>query len=406
MVHPVLSHPMKRLTGAIQPYAWGAVDAIPRLLGTAPDGNPQAEYWLGAHPSAPSKLDGTPLTSYLSADPAAIGQASRAEFGDQLPYLLKLLAAEQPLSLQVHPSRRQAREGFAREEEAGIPRNSPDRSYRDDWPKPEAIIALEHFEGLCGFRDSGESAELFRMLDIPQLAELTDPLDSPGGALGIEETFLSFLRMEASELWIVDRAVEVARGLLASHRRERSIADFCRTLLDLAEYHSHDPGVLAGALCNRVTLEPGDGLFLHAGLMHAYIRGTGVEIMANSDNVLRGGLTSKHVDVDELSRIVDFTPSPADVIEKPPSGTTVWRYPTPAPEFSLWRLELGHAHVRLPADGGARILIVLDGHFDIDAGQGPLRLEHGESLFVDARTDNVSVAGRGVGFMAAPGVGA
>lgn len=395
---------MKRLTGVIQPYAWGAVDAIPRLLGTTPDGSPQAEYWLGAHPSAPSRLNGQSLAAYLTSDPEAIGRTSRARFGDQLPYLLKLLAAEQPLSLQVHPSRSQARDGFAREDAAGVPRTSPERSYRDDWPKPEAIIALEHFDGLCGFRESHASAELYRMLDIPQLAELTESLDSPGGALGIEETFLSFLRMEPSELWIVDRAVEAARGILASRPRDHDVVDFCQTMLDLAAHHAHDPGVLAGCLCNRVTLEPGDGLYLHAGLMHAYIHGVGVEIMANSDNVLRGGLTSKHVDVDELSRVVDFAPGPADVITKPEPGTSVWRYPTPAPEFSLWRLEVGNEPIRLPADGGARILLVLDGQIDVDEGAGPLRVAHGESVFVDARSAGVTLAGRGLAFMAAPGV--
>lgn len=391
---------MRRLNGQIRQYAWGSRTAIPDLLGRPSSDQPQAEYWLGAHPSAPSESEGQLLTDVLQSNIEHIGDDSRRRFGSQLPFLMKLLAAEQPLSMQVHPTRAQAEIGFAREEAAGIPRTAPERIYRDDWPKPEAMIALESFTGLCGFREPDRSFELFRALGVVELSELIDPLRDPGGAFGVEETFLSFLRMGNEERWIVDKVVAAATAV---RRGERDFLEFCSTAVELAEHYPQDPGVLAALLCNRICIQPGEGIFLRAGLMHLYIKGLGVEIMANSDNVLRGGLTPKHVDVDELAKIVDFTPGEVEIFPAAPSGADLWQYPTPAPEFAVWRVSPQRRPVLMPATDRARIIVCTEGSLDLFANGVGLTLKRGESAFFGAG-EAANVAGRGGGFIGAPGV--
>ncbi len=391
---------MRRLNGRIRQYAWGSRTALPDLLGRPPTGQPQAEYWLGAHPSAPSEVDGQLLTEILENNTEHIGASSELRFGTQLPFLMKLLAAEQPLSMQVHPTREQARAGFGREEAAGIPRTAPERVYRDDWPKPEAMIALESFSGLCGFREPDRSFELFRALGVTELSELIDPLRAPGGAFGVEETFLSFLRMGNEDRWIVGKAVAAATAV---RRGEREFLEFCSTAVELAEHYPQDPGLLAALLCNRIRIQPGEGIFLRAGLMHAYLKGLGVEIMANSDNVLRGGLTPKHVDVDELAKIVDFTPGEVEIIPAPPPGMDLWLYPTPAPEFAIWRVSPQRRPVLMPATERARIIVCTEGSLDLYAGGIGLTLKRGESAFFGAGEES-NVAGRGGGFIGAPGI--
>lgn len=392
---------MQRLTGQVQNYAWGSPTTLPKLLGLPSDGRPQAEYWLGAHPSAPSRADSGPLDALLTSEPGLIGAASVQRFGPQLPFLLKLLAADQPLSLQVHPSREQAEAGFAKEDADGVERSAPNRNYRDDWPKPEAMVALEDFHGLYGFRDAGDSYRLFRALEVPELSELIEPLRSPGGALGIEETFLSCLRLGQDELWLVGRVVEAARRLRRTEDAE--LALFCRTARELAEHHPGDPGVLAGLLCNRILIRPGESVFLRAGLMHAYLRGSGVEIMANSDNVLRGGLTAKHIDIDELARIVDFHPAPPEIIPGPDDDVPVWRYPTEAPEFSLWRLLPLDQPTSVPAQSGARVVVCVDGSLRLHSDDADLELDKGQSAFLAAE-EPVQFSGHGLAFVGAPGV--
>lgn len=391
---------MRRLNGQIRQYAWGSRTAIPDLLGRPSTGQPQAEYWLGAHASAPSESEGQLLTEVLQSDVEQIGSNSQRHFGAHLPFLMKILAAEQPLSMQVHPTREQAQIGFQREEAAGIPLGAPERIYRDDWPKPEAMVALEPFDGLCGFRDPTHSFELFRALGVVELSELIDPLRAPGGSFGVEETFLSFLRMGNDERWIVDKVVAAATAV---RRGERDFLEFCATAVELAEYYPQDPGVLAALLCNRIRIQPGEGVFLRAGLMHAYIQGVGVEIMANSDNVLRGGLTPKHVDIDELAKIVDFHPGEVEIFSAPPSGMELWQYPTPAPEFALWRVSPQRRPVGMPATDRARIIVCTDGSLDLFANGIGLALKRGESAFFGAG-EQANIAGRGSGFIGAPGV--
>ncbi len=295
------------MTGTIRPYAWGSPTFIPRLLGTEPTDEPQAELWLGAHASGSATVGDQPLDEMIAADPAGVvGAASVEEFGEVLPYLLKVLAIAKPLSLQAHPSRAQAEEGYAREEAAGTALDAKSRLYKDTWPKPEMLCALVDSEALCGFRDPEATYDLFGQLGVAAATALVAPLVNvaltPDRRLAA--VFASLLRLAGDELSVVADVVAAARAIDV----EGDLGLFAQTARQLGEDYGDDPGLLAALLMNRVTLQPKQAVFLPAGNLHAYLDGAGVEIMANSDNVMRGGLTPKHVDVDELLAILDFTP--------------------------------------------------------------------------------------------------
>ncbi|SDS38748.1 mannose-6-phosphate isomerase, class I [Microlunatus soli] len=392
---------MKRLLGEIQPYAWGSKDALPQFLGVPATGAPQAELWLGAHPSAPATIDGEPLDAAITAAPEdLVGTAPVQRFGPRLPYLMKVLAAAQPLSLQAHPDREQAEAGFARENAAGIAVDAPERTYRDDWPKPEALCALGEFHALCGFREPAETYRLFAELGVQAAVDLVRPLQS-GGPAELRDVFASLLRLDnAADL--VDQLVAAATKI---NSEPGELGDFARTAVEIAGFYPGDPGVLAALIMNRVRLQKYDALYLPAGNLHAYLRGLGVEIMANSDNVLRGGLTSKHIDVDELLRLLDFTPGwagPVPVVEE--SGG-VYSYRTEAPEFALWRIEIGDRPIDLPADGLGRVVLATDGAVTLTGtatGSAPLELATGQSAFV-LPSETVRASGNGTVFVGSPG---
>jgi len=384
------------LTPVLQDYAWGSATAIARIRGVEPSGDPEAELWFGAHPKAPSTIDGQPLDVLLENEPDLVGSACVDRFGPGLPYLLKILAADQPLSLQSHPSRDQAEAGFAREEADGIARNAPDRNYRDDWPKPEMLVALEPTEALCGFRDPAESATLLAQLAVAGLDELIAPLGHDDHIAAVRETFLGFLQLDQDHRGVVDRVVEAARAVDEVSPYGR----LCATAVELAAFYPGDPGVLAALLMNRIHLEPYQGVFLPAGNMHAYLSGVGVEIMANSDNVLRGGLTPKHVDVDELASVVDFAPGFPGVVEPTQDSSGRWRYDTPAPEFALWRL--GGDSTELPQADLGRIVLAIDPvTLTFDGSQ--LELGRGAGAFLSAGVA-ANASCEGVAFLAGPGL--
>ena len=397
---------MERLTGPVQHYAWGSTTAIPELLGLEPDGQPYAELWLGAHPKGPADVAGVRLDQLIASHPGVLGAASVARFGERLPYLMKVLAAARPLSLQAHPSRAQAEAGFAREEAAGIPRDADHRNYKDDWPKPEVLCALGDFEALYGFADPSAVAQHFARLGVAEVAPLVAPLTDPGGAEGIARVFLGLCELD--NRGVVDAVVAAARESLANGlRADEPFGLFCRTAVELAEHEPGQPGVIAALLMNRMRLRAGEAIFLPAGNLHAYLHGTGVEIMANSDNVLRGGLTPKHVDVAELGRVLDFSPVAPSLVPVVEESPGVFRYQTPAPEFRLWRLELGGGsglgEVAVPGDGFGRVLLVTDGEVEV----GGVRLARGESGWLPAGEQAVlsGVSGRGQVFLGAPGLG-
>ncbi|MEW1872944.1 mannose-6-phosphate isomerase, class I [Streptomyces caelestis] len=323
---------MDRLDNTIRPYAWGSTTAIPRLLGAEPTGEPQAEMWMGAHPGAPSRTDRGTLVEVIDADPEReLGPDTVAKFGPRLPFLLKLLAAGAPLSLQVHPDLTQAKEGYADEERRGVPVTAPHRTYKDANYKPELICALTEFDGLCGFRDPQRAAELLAGLGVDSLKPYVDLLHAHPEEAALREVLTAVLTADPDEM-----ARTVTEAAAACDRLGGPYAPYA----DIAHHYPGDPGVIAAMLLNHVRLQPGEALFLGAGVPHAYLDGLGVEIMANSDNVLRCGLTPKHVDVPELLRIVRFEAGDPGVLrpEAGPDGEEV--YETPIDEFRLSRYVL------------------------------------------------------------------
>jgi mannose-6-phosphate isomerase len=383
-----------RLSNTVRDYAWGSPTAIPALLGVEPDGTPQAELWMGAHESAPSVLpSGESLYDLVSARPADIlGEQTAEQFDGRFPFLAKILAAAQPLSIQAHPSPEQAVEGFRRDEEAGIPRDAADRNYKDAWPKPEILIALEPFDALVGFRPLDRTVALLETLDATGLEGLTAQLRD--GKL--RDAFTEFMSNDRD-------TIRPLVGALAEACARYAGQDFTvevETLGRLAADFPDDPGVLAALLLNRVRLERFESVYLPAGNVHAYLRGTGFEVMANSDNVLRGGLTSKHIDVPELVSVVDFEPLADPVLHGTVVAPGITAYETGSPYFAVRRVDLGGEAVVVPADG-ARIVAVVDGEVTVGAeGTDETEaLSAGQSAFLRGPEGACNLRGSGTAFV-------
>jgi len=388
---------MLLLHGQVRNYAWGSSTAIPEILGQDPTGEPQAEYWLGAHPVAPSEVDGRPLDSLLKEHPEWVGKRCQKSFGDHFPVLLKLLAADKPLSLQAHPDRAQAQEGFAREEAAGVPLDSPERIYKDDWPKPEVLVALTEFDGLCGFREPAATVELFRRLGLArELDSVLKPLSQRKGSAALAQVFLDILSLDESTM--VASTVQAARGHVDD---PYELGQFARTAVLLDTYFPHHPSILAALLLNHVHLEPGEAMYLPTRTLHSYLHGVGVEVMASSDNVLRGGLTKKHIDVDELIRVVDFSPREYEPVAREMADGFL-RYLTPASEFTVWRGELNHSRVTLPATKACRIVLAADGEAELRSFDSSLDLGVGEAALI-TYGEQVTATGSATLFVTAPG---
>jgi mannose-6-phosphate isomerase len=292
--------------GRAQHYAWGDPSSIPEIVGEPADGQPWAEWWMGTHVLMPSTIeDGTPLQSVA---------------GD-LPYLLKFMAAAQPLSLQTHPDQRQAAAGFEREERLGIPRDSPLRTYRDPFAKPEMLCALTTFDTLCGFRPVDETVSLLHDLDAHDLA-----------------AYLQQRHLRTTVEALYSREFDIESTIAACGKHDGPEANL---VTELAEAYPDDPSVVVTLLLNRVLLGAGEAVFLGPGNLHAYLRGFGVEVMSNSDNVVRGGMTVKHIDVEELLHVLDFEPLREPVVRGVEVSPGCWRYHTPNTPFLMSRLEVG-----------------------------------------------------------------
>ncbi len=384
---------MDRLDNTVRTYAWGSTTALPDLLGTEPTGEPQAELWMGAHPGAPSRLDrGTgprPLDEVIAADPAGeLGAAAVARFGPRLPFLLKVLAAGAPLSVQVHPDLDQARAGYAAEEARGVPADAPQRNYKDPHHKPEMICALGPFSGLCGFRPAAESADLLERLGVDGLKPYVDLLHARPEQDALREVLAAVLDADRAALaGTVDRAAEAAARLAAQRPDTADGAAYAAYARAAASFPG-DPGVIAGMLLNHVTLEAGDALYLGAGVPHAYLDGLGVEIMASSDNVLRCGLTPKHIDVPELMRVVRFTPGGPGLVRPRAAddGSGEEVYDAPVDDFRLSRHRLDPAGPARPLDDrAAQILLCTAGRATLTGADGRhLDLAPGRSAYLRA----------------------
>jgi mannose-6-phosphate isomerase len=388
------------LTNPVRDYAWGSTTAIPKLLGNLPDGRPQAELWLGAHPDAPSRLGSArrPLDSVVDeAAEVVLGPTVLARFGRRLPFLLKVLAAAEPLSLQVHPSAEQALEGFWQEERDGVPPTAPHRRYRDRHHKPELVIALTTFEALCGLREPAATVAMLRGLDVAHLTweRLLSSLRL-GGAEGLRAAFALLLEGGGHSPDLVE---DVARACWARLGTGSGYELEDKTVVELSQAYPGDPGVVLSLLLNRVTLQPGQALYLPAGNVHAYLRGTAVEIMAASDNVLRAGLTSKHVDTAELVRTVDFTAVPVPWTE-PECDGGIATYRPGAAEFELHRVHLSGGEAAL-AGLGPRIVLGLEGRLQVRVGGGSLDLDPGCSVFVPHEDGAMAFTGTGLAVVGA-----
>lgn len=322
---------MRKLAGGLQNYAWGSHTLLADLRGEPASAEPEAEIWYGAHPGAATMCDdGNSLLDCIEAKPVDhVGQSNLDRFGPKLPFLLKLLAAGSPLSIQAHPSIEQAQAGFAAEEAAGIGRTAFNRSFKDDNHKPELICALTPFEALVGFRPPEETAALFEVLELGFIP----PIDLQGPKGVVEFVLDQGGPAEKAEAIrnMVDHVVATSAAYDGGEW-----ADVCALIGRLGEKYPGDPGIIVAAMLNYMTLQPGEALYLGAGNMHAYISGLGVEIMANSDNVLRGGLTPKHIDVPNLLDVVLPDAVVPELVPIDDDG----RYATPAPEFELRRLDV------------------------------------------------------------------
>jgi mannose-6-phosphate isomerase len=396
---------MYPLENKVQPYAWGSRTAIAELLGKrSPSPGPEAELWMGAHPSAPSlaRVDGelVPLDEVVARAPEAeLGTDVLFVFGPRLPFLLKVLAAETPLSLQAHPTIAQAETGFAADEARGIPRDAPHRNYRDRNHKPELICALSPFEALCGFRDIAGTLELFDALGIAPLTPLLAPLRSSRDPATLRALFLELMQSEPE----ARRALVDAT--LCACRASEAFPDERRWALRLGELYPGDIGVVTMLLLNCVPLSPGEAIYLPAGNLHAYLGGVGVEIMASSDNVLRGGLTPKHIDVPELAKILDFSPGPVPTVTPEQSGVCR-TYRTEAKEFELSQIDLGPKEFfRADDRKGPEILLVTEGELLVKTFRGEsTALARGRSVFMSAADGAYVLSGRGRAYRAAVGL--
>lgn len=379
------------LTNEPRDYAWGSAVLIADLQGRTPSGRPEAEVWFGDHPGDPAVVpDGRTLDVWLGEEGAATGSP------DRLPYLLKLLAAASALSIQVHPSRDQAEAGFAREEAAGLPRDAAERTYRDANHKPELIVAVsEEFHALAGLRDASATRRLVAQL-------------GPGGAplaqrLATEDaSFRDILR------WVLSpgSAGEIRQVLDAA--REARSAEFAAELelvRTLDRGFPGDPGIVVALLMNLVTLRRGEGLFLPAGVLHAYLDGLGVELMAASDNVLRGGLTPKHIDVAELVDVLDDRPGLPPVITARAVAPGIGQYDVPVSDFSLVRIEASPELETQRAFDGPAIALATDGEVTVRGGRdgSQVDLSPGDAVFASPDEQTLTVVGRGTVFVASPG---
>jgi mannose-6-phosphate isomerase len=425
-----------RIDNTPRDYAWGSTTAMAELLGRAPSGKPEAELWLGAHPASPSRIldpsqtgGATDLAEWIARDPrTALGVEPGAGGGGdssapRLRFLLKVLAAGSPLSLQAHPSAQQAREGFARENAEGIPLDAPNRNYKDAYHKPELIYALsERYEALCGFRDVAPAlADVDRLIAAAdghhqqalaafreRLAVRSDPEQV------LRDTVAWLLEAKVGVDALIDETVVAADAVLRAAGAasddpigpaDAALRPFA-TVGVLAAAYPGDPGIVLSLLLHRVSLTRGEVLYLPAGNIHAYLHGLGVELMASSDNVLRGGLTPKHVDVPELMRVLHFTPLPVPYLPAESRDADVEVFRPDVPDFQLVHVGLGADAISADEDApavtmaGPAIALCVAGSVRLRGRRSEATLARGEMAYVTPEEASITVVGDGSVFIA------
>lgn len=369
------------LSNTPRDYAWGSRTLIAELEGRPPASAPEAEVWFGDHPGDPADVEN--------------GSTLDAVTGGKLPYLLKLLAAADPLSIQVHPTIQQAQDGWARE--ASLAPADPTRNYRDANHKPELIVALsDRFEALGGLRPVDEAISVLRSFPQGQgISALIDKLSAGGDVM--RESIAWLLSGDAS-----DTVAEIEAALESADRSAES--ENIAAIRAVAQRNPGDPGIVVALLMNYIVLARGEAIFLRAGLLHAYLAGLGVEIMAASDNVLRGGLTPKHVDVAELLAILDTTPAAVPVLRPWATGAVV-EYPVDIDDFSLRRINVDGAPVEVSVSGPA-IALSTGGLITVSGVDAlPRAIGVGKAIFASEDERTLVFAGNGEVFLATPGRG-
>lgn len=385
------------LDNPVQEYAWGSKTAIQDLLGvSASHGKPMAELWMGVHPKGPSRvlIDGEweLLPEVINKDPELVlGKEVARRYSNKLPFLFKVLAADTPLSIQVHPDIMQAREGFARDSSLGIPLDSPDRNFKDENHKPEILCALTRFQALKGFRKINEILMLMEKVKSVFLSDEFHRFSKSPDISGLRNFFTDLMTMDREQQGLtVKRAVNIAQKWADKDR-----AFYWMVKLD--QQYPGDIGVFSPLILNLVQLEPGEAIYLPPGKPHAYLHGAGVELMADSDNVIRGGLTPKKVDVAELLKIIRFEVDDAMHVKPVVIRDNEKAYPAPAEEFqlSVISIEEKEGHFTSPESRSVEILICLQGEANIkDLGSGEsLTLKKGSSVIVPSIVSRYRIEG-------------
>ncbi len=392
------------LKNRTQNYAWGSKTFIPELVGeTVPSDKPQAELWMGVHPRAPSQVlcDGEwmSLPEFIRKDPEGIlGESAAKNFSHNLPFLFKVLAAAKPLSIQVHPNRDQAQAGFARENGMKIPLDAPNRNYRDENHKPEMICALTPFWLLNGFRKIDHLMALTERIGAPALKGKVSLLHGQHQAEGLNLFLTALLTMEQeTRRQLISEVVDC----MGKHSSTDASLEWT---VRLSQEYPDDIGVLSPLFMNIVRLEPGQAIYTPSGRPHAYLEGAGIELMANSDNVLRGGLTAKNMDIHDLVKILDFSHTEVDILrpEKREKGEEI--YHTPAQEFVLSLISVGGgAPFESPRKRSVEIMICVEGDAQIsDLGNGDvLSFTKGTALIVPAAIERYRIEGKATLYKAA-----
>ncbi|MGY0600097.1 mannose-6-phosphate isomerase, class I [Vibrio sp. JZG10] len=384
-----------KLSNCIQNYAWGSYTSLTELFGIAnSDGQTQAELWMGAHPNGCSvlKSTGALLSTFIKQNQQdALGSYSAMRYGE-LPYLFKVLAARTPLSIQVHPSKVNSERGFARENEQGIELTAANRNYKDPNHKPELVYALTRYKAMNGFRPIEHTIALFEEVGIPSLEHELSLLRDHPNSQGLQHFFTALMTLsETRKLAAMSEIKATFERDDLSVRAQQAIA----YSQSFAQHYKGDIGILAPLILNIVELEPGEAMFLHAETPHAYVEGTALEIMASSDNVLRAGLTPKHIDVPELIANTRFeSTAPEQLKLSPIRKEGRLNFPVPVDDFALDILTVKPT-VSTQYVRSAEILFCLEGEVNVWAGEHRVSLEPGESVFIPYSTQSYCYEGEG-----------
>lgn len=369
---------MKYLKPTLQPYSWGSHRFIQSLLYLNQSG-PLAEAWYGAHPKAPSLIEGRPLDDIIATEPAYwLGSRQL-----KLPFLMKILAADQPLSIQVHPSKSQAEIGFARENEQGLPLNDPTRNYRDDNHKPELILALTDFYALCGFRMYSVILEAFQSCGISEVFQNFASFAQEPGSTTFAPLYTEIIsRQPRAQL----------SAILLQLPATGKWAQEIQWMHELIKLYPEDNSVISPLLMNLIQLKPYQAISLQAGIVHAYLKGAGIEIMASSDNVLRAGLTHKHIDTTELLKVMRIEPYSPQIIDPPRVINQLTEYPAPVKDYALYMIRL-QGQMQLPPMRGPKILLGLQGRAELISGVQSLMLNKADSIIIPHEEQNITLMG-------------